>query len=62
MTAADVLPIFRETFSQRPNRRMFSPRQLSILMYLHGYTTEPAEEFEIAAALPFALEDLEGAA
>jgi hypothetical protein len=39
-----------------------APRQLSILMYLHGYTTAPAEEFEVAAALPFALEDLEGAA
>jgi hypothetical protein len=52
----------REAFSQRPEWRDFSPRQLSVLMFLHGYTTEPAEEFEIAAALSFALEDLEGAA
>ena len=57
-----VLPILREAFSQRPEWRSFSPRQLSVLIFLHGYTTEPAEEFEIAAALPFALEDYEGAA
>jgi hypothetical protein len=31
-------------------------------MFLHGYTTEPAEEFDTAAALPFALENEEGAA
>jgi hypothetical protein len=59
---AGVLPILREAFSQRPEWRGFSPRQLSVLMFLHGYTTEPTEEFEIAAALPFALEDYEGAA
>jgi hypothetical protein len=57
-----VLTILREAFSQRPEWRGFSPRQPSVLMFLHGYTTEPAEEFEIAAALPFALEDYEGAA
>lgn len=60
--SAGVLPILREAFSQRPEWRGFSPRQLSILMFLHGYTTEPVEEFEIEAALPFALEDYEGAA
>jgi hypothetical protein len=60
--SAAVLPILREAFSQRPEWRGFSPRQLSILMLLYGYTTEPVEEFEIAAALPFALEDMEGAA
>jgi hypothetical protein len=57
-----VLPILREAFSQRPEWRSFSPRQLSVLIFLHGYTTEPAEEFEITAALPSALEDYEGAA
>jgi hypothetical protein len=57
-----VLPILREAFSQRPDWRGYSPRQLSVLMFLHGCTTEPAEEFEIAAALPSALEDYEGAA
>jgi hypothetical protein len=31
-------------------------------MFLHGYTSEPVEEFDIAAALPFALEDWEGVA
>jgi pimeloyl-ACP methyl ester carboxylesterase len=62
VSAAGVLPTLREAFGQRPAWREFSPRQLSVLMFLHGYTSEPAEEFEIAAALPFALEDVEGAA
>ena len=60
--SAIVLSVLREAFSQRPEWRSFSPRQLSILMFLHGYTGEPVEEFDIAAALPFALEDREGAA
>ncbi len=57
-----VLPALREALSQRPYRRRFSPRQLSILMFLHGYLPEPPEEFDVEAALPFALEDQEGAA
>jgi len=60
--SAGVLSVLRKAFSQRPEWRSFSPRQLSILMFLHGYTSEPVEEFDIAAALPFALEDWEGAA
>jgi hypothetical protein len=60
--SAAVLPILREAFSQRPDWCTFSPRQLSILMFLYGYTNDPVEEFEIAAALLFALEDFEGAA
>ena len=61
--SAGILPVQREAFSQRPEWRGFSPRQLSGLMFLHGYTTDPAEEFEIAAPpLPLALEDLERAA
>jgi hypothetical protein len=62
MSPDGVLPILREAFSQRPDWRSFSPRQLSVLLFLHGYTTKPAEEFEIEAALPFVLEDLEGTA
>jgi hypothetical protein len=62
VSVAGVLPELREAFSQRPDWRRFSPRQLSVLMFLHCYTIEPAEEFAIAAALPFALEDMEGAA
>jgi hypothetical protein len=58
----EALPILREAFSQRPEWRQFSSRQLSILMFLHGYSPEPLEEFDIEAALPFALEDWEGAA
>ena len=60
--SAIVLSVLREVFSQRPEWRSFSPRQLSILMFLHGYTSEPVEEFDIAAALLFALEDWEEAA
>jgi hypothetical protein len=58
----EALPILREAFSQRPECRQFSPRQLSILMFLRNYSTEPLEEFDVQAALPFALEDWEGAA
>ncbi len=57
-----VLPILREAFSHRTEWRGFSPRQPSVLMSLHGYTTEQAEVFDVEAALPFALEDREGAA
>jgi hypothetical protein len=58
----EALPTLREAFSRRPEWREFSSRQLSILMFLHGYSPVPLEEFDIEAALPFALEDLEGAA
>jgi hypothetical protein len=57
-----VLPTLREAFSQRPDWRGFSPHQLSVLMFLYGYSAVPLEEFDIEAALPFALEDSEGAA
>jgi hypothetical protein len=56
-----ALPTLREAFSHRPEWREFSPHQLSVLMFLYGYSPEPLEEFEIGAALPFALEDSEGA-
>jgi hypothetical protein len=58
----EALPTLREAFSQRLEWRRFSSRQLSILMFLHGYSLEPLDEFDIEAALPFALEDWEGAA
>ena len=61
MTAA-VLAALRDAFSERPDWRGFSPHQLSVLLFLHGYTSEPAEDFDVEAALPFALEDREGAA
>jgi len=62
VSGADVLPAVRDAFSERPDWRGFSPYQLSVLMFLHGYTPEPAEDFAVAAALPFALEEREGAA
>jgi hypothetical protein len=58
----ETLPTLREAFSQRPEWRQFSPRQLSILMFLYGYSPEPLEEFDIEASLPFALEDWQGVA
>ena len=57
-----ALPTLREASSQRPEWRRFSPHQLSVLMFLYGYSPEPLEEFDIEAAPPFALEDWEGAA
>jgi hypothetical protein len=57
-----ALPALREAFSQRPEWRRFSPRQLSLLMFLYGYSPAPWEEFDIEAVLPIALEDKEGAA
>jgi hypothetical protein len=58
----EILPTLREAFSQRPDWRRFSPHQLCVLMFLYGYSPEPLEEFDIEAALPFALEDWKGAA
>jgi hypothetical protein len=58
----EALPAFREAFSNRPEWRRFSPYQLSILMFLYSYSSEPLEECNIEAASPFALEDSEGAA
>jgi hypothetical protein len=58
----EALPTLREASSQRPDWRGFSPHQLSVLMFLYGYSPVPLEEFDIEAALPFALEDWEGAA
>ena len=57
-----VLPALREAFGQRPNWRGFAPHQLSVLLFLHGYLSAPPEDLDVEAALPFALEDWEGAA
>ena len=56
------MPALREAFSQQPDWRGFGPRQLSVLLFLHGYLSEPAEDFDVEAALPFALDDRAGAA
>jgi len=58
----EILPTLREALSQRPYWWQFSPYQLSVLLFLYGYSPKPLEEFHIEAALPFALEDWEGAA
>jgi hypothetical protein len=58
----EALPTLREALSKRPDWRQFSPSQLSVLLFLYGYSVVPLEEFDIEAALPFALEDREGAA
>lgn len=57
-----VLPALREALSQRPEWRGFSPRQLSVVLFLWGYLPPPPSDFEVEAALPFALEDQAGAA
>ena len=57
-----VLPALREAFSKRPEWRRFSPRQLSVLMFLHGYLSTPPEDLDVEAALPSALGDWEGVA
>jgi hypothetical protein len=57
-----VLPALREALSQRPEWRGFDARQLSVLLFLHGYLSTPPEDADIEAAVPFALEDQDGAA
>jgi hypothetical protein len=57
-----VLPALREAFGQRPEWRRFDARQLSVLLFLHGYLSTPPEDPDVEVALPFALEDREGVA
>lgn len=58
----EVLPALREALSQRCEWRGFSPHQLSMVLLLWGYLPSPPTDFDVEAALPFALEDREGAA
>jgi hypothetical protein len=60
--AQDVLAALREAFSQRPGWLEFSLHQLSVLLFLNGYLSTPPTDFDVETALPFALEDWEGAA
>ena len=57
-----IMLALREAFSQRPDWRGFGARQLSVLLFLHGYLSAPPVDFDVEAALPFALEDRAGAA
>jgi len=57
-----VLPALREALGQRPGWGGFGPHQLSVLLFLHGYLSAPPEDLDVETALPFALEDREGAA
>ncbi len=57
-----VLPALREAFGQRPDWRDFGAHQLSVLLFLHNYLSIPPEDPDVEAALPLALEDLDGAA
>ena len=57
-----VLPALREAFGQRPEWRAFDARQVSVLLFLHGYLSAPPEDADVETALPTALEDWEGAA
>ena len=58
----EALPTLREAFSQRLEWRRFSPHQISVPIFLYGYSPEPLDDFDIEAALPFALKDREGVA
>jgi hypothetical protein len=58
----DVLSALREAFSQRLEWHGFSPHQLSVVLFLHGYLLIPPADFNVESALPFALGDWEGAA
>lgn len=57
-----VLPALREAFGKRPEWRGFDANQISKLLFLYGYISEPPEDPEVEAAMPFALEDRAGAA
>jgi hypothetical protein len=57
MSAAGVLPSLREALSQHDRWRDFSPHQLSLLLFFHSYVEVPPDEHDVAAALPFALQD-----
>jgi len=57
-----VLPALRGAFSQRPEWRGFDANQLAKLLFLYGYLNAPPEDLDVEAAIPFALEDSEGAA
>jgi hypothetical protein len=57
-----VLPALLEALCQRPEWRTFSPYQLSVVLFLWGYLPTPPPDFDVEAALPFALEDQAGAA
>jgi hypothetical protein len=58
----DVLPALREAFSQRPEWRGSSPHQLSVVLFFRGHLSTPPPDFDVEAALSFALEDWAGAA
>ncbi|HEV2742792.1 MAG TPA: hypothetical protein VGV91_06530 [Rubrobacter sp.] len=58
----DILAALPEAFGQRPEWRRFDARQLSVLLFLHGYLSTPPEDPDVEAAIPLALEDREGAA
>ncbi len=58
----DVLAALREAFGQRPEWRGFDANQLSKLLFLYSYLSTPPEDPDLEAAMPFALEDLDGAA
>lgn len=57
-----VLPALQEAFGQRPEWRGFDANQLSKLLFLYVYISEPPEDPEVEAAIAVALEDRAGAA
>jgi hypothetical protein len=57
-----VLSALRKAFGKRPDWRNFDANQLSKLLFLRGYLSNPPEDADVEAALPFAREDLDEAA
>lgn len=57
-----VLSTLRDAFGQRPEWQGFDARQLSVLLFLRGYLSTPPEDADVEAAVPFALENRDGAA
>jgi hypothetical protein len=62
MTSAELLPLLRDLFSRHPEMIDLEAYHLVWILFALGYTNTLEDEAEIAAAFPFALEDLEGAA
>jgi hypothetical protein len=55
--AAEVLPMLRELFSQRPEARCLEPWELQSLLFSLGYANGLLNEGDIAAALGVARTD-----
>lgn len=51
MTAAELLPIIREAFSERPSWTDYPPERLAVALLVWHYVRTLPETFEVEAAL-----------